>query len=207
MREIHFRHFRTRGGPLRITHAKDKTMPRLPDHLRQAPAHQAGRAEQQHPHPLAPRPPRRWRKIAVRAAVSGSVASVLSIAAATLLARPRTGSAASAANAPSQWLWGESARHRHDVTLRHTLTGYAIHHASSIFWAAAHEAAVDHFRIRPSRAAPLVTAAALVVDYGVVPKRLRPGFEGHLGRGGLVTVYAAFAVGLAVGSRLTRRLR
>ena len=132
---------------------------------------------------------------------------MLSITAAALLARSRTGSAASAANAPSQWLWGEPARHRHDVTLRHTLLGYAIHHASSVFWAVTHETAIDRYRARPSQVAPVVAATAMAVDYRVVPKRLRPGFERHLSRGGLVVVYAAFATGLALGSRLARRLR
>ena len=129
------------------------------------------------------------------------------MATAALLARPRTGSAASPANAPSQWLWGEPARHRHDVTLRHTLLGYAIHHASSVFWAVAHETAIDRYRARPSRIAPVVAATAMAVDYQVVPKRLRPGFERHLSRVGLVAVYAAFAAGLTIGSRLARRLR
>lgn len=142
----------------------------------------------------------------MRALASGSVASVASIAAAGLLARPRTGSAASAANAPSQWLWGEPARHRHDVTLSHTLTGYAIHHASSVFWAVVHEAAIERLRARPGAVAPAVAATALLVDYRVVPERLRPGFERHLSRSGLVAVYAVFAAGLAIGSRLARRL-
>lgn len=130
------------------------------------------------------------------------MASVLSIAAAALLARPRTGSAVSVANAPSHWLWGESARYRHDVTLSHTLTGFAIHHASSVFWAVAHEAAVDRLRVRPEAVAPVVATTAMAVDYRVVPKRLTPGFERHLGRGSLIAVYAAFAAGLAIGSRL-----
>ena len=138
--------------------------------------------------------------------VSGTVASVLSIAVATALARPRTGSAASATNAPSHWLWGEPARHRHDVTLRHTAMGYCIHHASSVFWAFAYEGLLERTRTQPWQAAPAIAAAAMTVDYGVVPRRLSPGFEGHLSRTGLIAVYAAFAAGLALASRGSRRL-
>lgn len=133
------------------------------------------------------------------------MASVLSLVTATLLAKPRTGSATSATNAPSHWFWGEPARRRHDVTLRHTLVGYAVHYASSVFWAVAHEAAIERLRLRPVQVAPAVAVAAMTVDYRVVPKRLTPGFERHLGRGGLVAVYATFAVGLALGSRLGGR--
>lgn len=133
------------------------------------------------------------------------MASVVSIVAATLLAKPRTGSAASATNAPSHWLWGEPARRRHDVTLSHTLVGYAIHHASSVFWAVAHEAAIERLSLRAVQVAPSVAAAAMTVDYRVVPDRLTPEFERHLGRAGLVAVYATFAAGLALGSRIARR--
>lgn len=118
--------------------------------------------------------------------LSGSLASVASIAAASVLARRQTGSVASAPNATSHWLWGEPAMHRHRMDLRHTLAGYAIHHASSLFWATFHEAGLERTRVAPSR--------------------LAPGFERHLSRTGLAVVYAAFAGGLALGSRLARRL-
>ena len=138
---------------------------------------------------------------------SGSIASILSTAAASLLARSRTGSAASAPNATSHWIEGEPAMHEHGLDLRHTVTGYAIHHASSLLWATFHEAGMQHTRLPGWRIAPAVAAMALVVDYGVVPKRLTPGFERHMSRAGLLSVYAVFAGGLALGSRLTRRLR
>lgn len=146
------------------------------------------------------------RRVALRALLSGSVASVLSIVVATALSRPRTGSAASASNAPSQWLWGEPARHRHDVSLRHTALGYCIHHASSLLWGSVHEGALARTRARPLQVAPAVAAAAMVVDYLVVPRRLSPGFERHLSRPGLLAVYVTFAAGLALGSGLARRL-
>lgn len=136
--------------------------------------------------------------------LSGSLASITSIAAASVLASRRTGSAASAPNATSHWLWGEPAMHRHRTDLRHTLAGYGIHHASSLFWATFHEAGVERTRMPPSRLAPVVAAMAMVADYGVAPSRLTPGFERHLSRTGLALVYAAFAGGLALGSRMGR---
>jgi hypothetical protein len=95
---------------------------------------------------------------------------------------------------------------------RHTAVGYAIHHAMSIFWATFYEAASG--RVRRSRArvstpqilgeATAMTAIAFFVDYVVTPRRFRPGFRKHIGRGALVANYAAFALGLALTSVVRR---
>ena len=113
----------------------------------------------------------------------------------------------SASNATSHWLWGEPSMYRHRTDLRHTAAGYAIHHASSLFWATFHEAGIQRTRLPAWQLAPVVSAMAMVVDYGVVPRRLTPGYDRHMSRAGLASVYAAFAGGLVLGSRLTRRLR
>jgi hypothetical protein len=44
-----------------------------------------------------------------------------------------------------------------------------------------------------------VAAAAYVVDYYVVPKRLTPGFEKRLSGRSLFWIYSALAAGLAAG--------
>ncbi|MCE7031494.1 hypothetical protein LY625_02450 [Lysobacter sp. GX 14042] len=147
------------------------------------------------------------RRFAARVMAGGSIASMLSIIVAGVLARRRTGSLASAPNATSHWIWGERAGRRHQVTLRHTALGYAIHHASSMWWACFHEAGLDRTRVPAWVLAPAMGAVALVVDYTVVPRRLTPGFDRHLSRTALVSVYVAFSAGLLLGSRLTRGLR
>jgi hypothetical protein len=43
------------------------------------------------------------------------------------------------------------------------------------------------------------------VDYKLTPRRLQPGFEAQLSKKSLVYVYAAFAIGLAIGARITAR--
>lgn len=126
-------------------------MSRLHEHLRQPSADQSGPAQHQHLHRSALPARPALRRVAVRALICGSVASVTSIAVATLCSRPRTGSAASASNAISHWIWGEPGRRRHSLDFRHTVLGYTIHHASSVFWAFAHEAALEHTRARCGR--------------------------------------------------------
>jgi hypothetical protein len=108
-------------------------------------------------------------------------------------------------NGPSQWLWGESEAYTREATLRHTATGYAIHHATSIFWAVLHETIFGGSRRRKpplQHCAEAIASAstAYVVDYYLTPRRFRPGFEKHVSPGGMVAVYAAFAAGLAIAA-------
>ena len=94
------------------------------------------------------------------------------------------------------------------ASVKHTLSGYVIHHAMSVFWALFFE------RFRPGRnlqpidtllSAAATSAAACFVDYRLTPKRLTPGFERRLSRKSLALVYAGFAIGLAVGALLQDR--
>ena len=88
--------------------------------------------------------------------------------------------------------------------MRYTLTGYAIHHVASVFWALIFE------RWRAKRGALMVPAAgtsalACFVDYRLTPRRLTPGFERRLSRKSLALVYFAFAIGLAAAASRTKR--
>src|SRR5688500_15660649 len=121
---------------------------------------------------------------ASRALVSGSLASVASTVALGIGGAREEDSVAGPINGPSQWLWGEQEAYTREATWRHTATGYAIHHAMSVLWANAYEQ-LQCRSIPPSIAATcahaaLVATLAYVVDYGVAPRRLRPGFKKHL---------------------------
>ncbi|MFX5839837.1 hypothetical protein ABTE60_21225, partial [Acinetobacter baumannii] len=60
---------------------------------------------------------------------------MLSTAVLSWRSRRETGRGATATNATSHWVWGEPAMRHREPSVRHTALGYAIHHASSIFWA------------------------------------------------------------------------
>lgn len=144
------------------------------------------------------------------ALISGSVASVVSAGALLLAGRQEPQRPAAPLNAISHWLWGDCALREDGPTLRHTATGYAIHHAASLFWAALHAWCWGH---RPLAKQPLpalsgaavAAAVACFVDLRLTPHRLTPGFEHRLSRPALAGVYASFAVGLALGSVLAGR--
>jgi len=135
------------------------------------------------------------------------MASVLSSIAVAAHARAHSGRAASGVNATSHWIWGERAMWRRQMDVRHTALGYAIHHASSLWWAGLFELKAPSSGPRGVVALGAATAAtAYVVDYHVVPKRLTPGFDRHLSPAGMVSAYAAFGAGLAIAHLLLRNL-
>lgn len=114
-------------------------------------------------------------------------------------------------NAVSHWLWGDRALRQHKPSWRYTLPGFAIHHLSSMFWAAGLAAVTQ--RKKPPQppdnrfvSKALVTnaiatsAVAWFVDYHLTPKRLTPGFEHVVSRRSRFMIYSAFAAGLAIGA-------
>lgn len=153
----------------------------------------------------------RLSEIAGAALVSGSIASVVSGVALAVLARAEGASAAQPLNATSHWLHGDGAGSVRRTDARHTAIGYATHHASAVFWALLFES----LRRRPVRAdlddaarAAMATAAiAAVVDYGLMPRRLRPGWLLAVSRPSLAAAFAALAGGLVIGGLASSRLR
>jgi hypothetical protein len=66
-------------------------------------------------------------------------------------------------------------------------------------------AAPDAGPARIMRDATLVSVVAAVVDYGLVPKRLTPGWEEPLPIRSLAGGFAGLALGLAIGGLVTNR--
>jgi hypothetical protein len=138
-----------------------------------------------------------------QALVSGAVASVLSAAVLALCGQVENRRPIGPINGPSQWLFGRRAAYLREPSLRHTLTGYVIHHVSATGWAWLHEWLFGARKRTQTPAKRLGAAAATAVvanfvDYKLTPKRLQPGFEAQLSRKSLFLVYASFAVGLAL---------
>ena len=85
--------------------------------------------------------------------------------------------------------------------MKYTSTGFVANYGASVFWALFYEALGGGKPRRPARAlldGALISAAAYVTDYHVVPRRLTPGFEMRVPRAALACVYAALAVGLSL---------
>jgi len=151
-----------------------------------------------------------WANALRDGAIMGAAASVLSAAALVAAGRREQRQWAATLNTPSQWLWGEEARHVEAPSVRHTAIGYATHHGSSVFWAvlyARYARGAVARRGLPAELAAGCAAAALAcfVDYRLTPRRLQPGFDAHLPRKSMAGVYAAFGIGLGLASWLLHR--
>jgi hypothetical protein len=120
--------------------------------------------------------------------------------------------AAAPLNAVSHILWGDGAARQNDTSARYTALGTAINAAAMASWCVLHHVVFRPDRRRAGLAQSLArgaatAAAAYVVDYYVVPRRLTPGFEKRLSGRSIFAVYAALALGLVVGEQMTRRAR
>lgn len=153
-----------------------------------------------------------WKQALSDAAVTGSVASLTSLAALALLGRAENGSPWGPTNAPSHWIWGNVALRQDGPSVRFTVTALVIHHLCSVFWGALHEKLLrtrgaTQANPRGLGEAALTAATAAWVDLCVVPHRVTPGFQRRLSRSGLAIVYALFGLGLAAGSYVANRRR
>ena len=151
-----------------------------------------------------------WKTAIERGAVSGATSSLLSTAALALLGKGEANSSYAPTNAISHWIWGDKAARHDGPSVRYTVPGYLIHHASSMFWSVLFERflgeVLDRRKLGPTLAAAAATSAvACFTDYNLTPRRLTPGFEKRLSRPSLAVVYASFGLGLAAGAMLCRR--
>lgn len=152
----------------------------------------------------------KWKTALQCGLVSGATSSLVSTAALAALGKGTGNSMFGPTNAISHWIWGEHAAHQDEPSLKYTLPGYLIHHASATFWAVLFERACAPQLDKRDTATTvgLATAASAVAcftDYQLTPGRLRPGYEKRLSKPSLAVVYGAFGLGLAAGAMLCRR--
>ena len=151
-----------------------------------------------------------WTTTLQRGLVSGAASSILSTVALAIVGKKETGSALAATNAISHYAHGDKAKRQTGASLRYTVPGYLIHHATSTFWSIVFEKVAGKYLDRKTPVGILTAAAATsaftaFADYKLTPKRLHPGFEKHISTPGLAIVYACLALGLAAGTALTRK--
>lgn len=142
-----------------------------------------------------------------RALFSGTLAAAAISLVASLATRRLAGSSAAALNATSHIVWGDRAALENAVSMKYTGVGAAANHGAAIFWALCYEllaARTPRTRAQALLNGTLVSAAAYVTDYHLVPRRLSPGFELRLPGAALAGVYATLAVGLAARDLVAR---
>jgi hypothetical protein len=121
-----------------------------------------------------------WNSALRKAVISGSIACALTLAAAAVCGAARNGRPLAPINAISHILWGDEAASAAHGDIKHTLPALALNEGASVFWAALYERYFGAAADRGDMASALlggsvVAAAAYIVDYHVVPRRLTPG--------------------------------
>jgi hypothetical protein len=139
----------------------------------------------------------------------GTAAGLASMAAVVVAGWLEGGGAVRPINATSHFLWGEKAARTNDADLRHTMLGVITNQAAGTFWGTLFGAFLAS---RPPRTplgmlrdAAIMGAVAGVVDYGIAPKRLTPGWELAVSMRSVAISFAAMSVGLAAGGLLAQR--
>lgn len=79
------------------------------------------------------------QSLLARAATSGTIGGLAAAAAASLAGMREEGSYAAPLNATSHIIWGDEAARQDEPSLKYTLTGFLLNHASAIFWALFYE--------------------------------------------------------------------
>jgi hypothetical protein len=146
-----------------------------------------------------------------RALVSGTVSSLATALVASLMARRSGRSAAEPVNAVGSHLTGAHALWRRDFSLKATLPGVAINLGGCLFWAGVMERWVQRRPLRGTADAlgrgGITAALAYSVDYLVLPRRLRPGYERKLSRAQLLAVYSVLSITFPARAWLSSRPR
>ncbi len=133
---------------------------------------------------------------------AGTGAAVASLAAVAFLSRLEGHSGLRPINATSHVIYGTDAP-AEGFDARRTLPGFVINIASAYFWGAVFACLSPSRSPHSPRAiigkAVMTSIVAGVVDYGLVPRRLRPGWELALKPRSVTLALAAMASGLAAG--------
>jgi hypothetical protein len=147
--------------------------------------------------------PSKTSGVLLRTIVTSAAASAASALALALLAKREGLNPVRPFNATSHWLHGDSAAKRPHTDLAHTGVGFVTHHLASMFWSALLETWLGpRGRTLPELAisGAVTSALAAALDYGLMPRRLSPGWELALSRKAMAVAFVAMAAGLAAGA-------
>jgi len=139
----------------------------------------------------------------------GIGAAAASLAAVTILARVEERPVLGPVNATSHWLHGDRAARQAsmDVDVAHTGVGAITNIGAGFFWGGLFGAYLHARQPAPAqivRDGAVLGAVAGLLDYGILPRRLSPGWELALSSRSVVLSMAAMAAGATLGGLAAR---
>lgn len=141
---------------------------------------------------------------------TGRAASASTLATVLVCGQVENGAAVAPLNAISHIAWGEEAFGQEAPSIKYTLTGLLLNDSAMVSWAMLHEMffgrAKDDGNWRVSLlGGGVVSLAAYITDYHLVPERLKPGFEKHLKPRSLLAIYIVLALVLGLADSKRRK--
>lgn len=137
----------------------------------------------------------------------GAGAAVGAVAAIMTLAKAEGKPVLAPVNASSHWLWGDKAGQQTQADLEHTGLGGATNIAAGLMWGGLLGAHLQRTRPGPVgmvRDGAVLGAIAGLLDYGLLPRRLSPGWELVLSGRSVVLAMAGMATGAVIGGFAAR---
>lgn len=153
-----------------------------------------------------------WTEALRHGVISGGVTSIATTVVLSKRGKQENGTPYAPTNAISHWIWGDRAARQDHPSVRYTLPGYAIHHASATLWAVLYEKwfgnkAEERSVIPALAGAAAVAALSCLVDYQVTPRRLHPGYEMRLSTRSLLLLYGTVGVALVLRGLISGKHR
>ena len=146
----------------------------------------------------------------ITAGLAGAGGAVAALGVLALFARNEGRSPLQPVNATSHVVHGPAAGARREADLAHTGVGATVNVGASLFWALPFTWWLLRRRRSPAAVAAGAAgtaAVAVAVDYGLMPRRLTPGWGHAVSRGAVGAAFAALALGLSAGALAARALR
>lgn len=141
---------------------------------------------------------------------SGLGASIAALTSVAALARSEGRPAVVPINATSKWFWGDGAGEQSRFDLKHTPLGIATNICAGMFWGALFGAVRDHRRTAPHQLVcdgAILAGTAGALDYGILPRRLTPGWELQISSRSVLLSLTAMAAGAVLGDLVAQRYR
>ncbi len=131
--------------------------------------------------------------------ITGLAGAAATSAAIAAFGQAKEGSAWTPFNAIAHMLFGESATPVEGFAPRETLSGLGLNVSALGVWGALYEKLAGKVPFPQSLCAGALAAALIwLIDYKIVPERLRPGFEKRLGPDSIAAVYVLLALTLGL---------
>lgn len=139
------------------------------------------------------------------AGVSGAIVSAMALMA---LSQSFARSPFVALNATAHWLVGPDAISQNGFSVGVTGVGLLTHFLACLFWGAVFAALLSVMHVKEIFLmwlyGLLLSMIALIIDYGVLPEQLSPGWHLVLPVKAVLAAFIALGAGLAIGGALSR---